>query len=111
VIENLNSFNNVVIQFFFVDIEFFYEDKCISLLCSFPDSWDIFVVSIGSNATTLKFYDVVSFLLLEAMRRKTIYSQRKDSLIVRGCFLDRNKNNSLSGKSKSRGRSKSLGKY
>jgi hypothetical protein len=53
-IENhLNAFNIVVIQLFFVDINIFYEDKCINLLLSFPYSWDSMVVAIGSNATTL----------------------------------------------------------
>jgi hypothetical protein len=33
-------------------------------LCSLPDSWDSLVIAIGSNATTLKFDDVVASLLL-----------------------------------------------
>jgi hypothetical protein len=78
-------------------------------MCSFPNSWDSLVVAIGSNATTLKFDDVVSSLLSEEMRRKTMDSQSMDSLSVRGHTLDRNKNKSSSGRSKSRGRSKSPG--
>jgi hypothetical protein len=57
--EHLNAFNTVVSQLLFVDIKIYDEDKCISLLCSLPDSWDSLVVAIGSNATTLKFDDVL----------------------------------------------------
>eukprot|EP00253_Pinus_taeda_P011440 PITA_11440 len=46
------------------------EDKCISLLCSLPDSWDSLVIAIGSNATALQFDEIVSALLTEEMRRK-----------------------------------------
>jgi len=38
-------------------------------------------------------------------------SQSIDALFVRGCSLDINKNNSSTGRSKSRGRSKSPGKF
>ena len=51
--ENLNAFNTMVNQLLFVDIKISDEDKCISLLCSLPNSWDSLVVTIGSNATTL----------------------------------------------------------
>ena len=61
--ENLNTFNTVVIQLVSVEIKILDEDKCISLLCSLPDSWDGLVVAIGSNKTTLKFEEVVSSLL------------------------------------------------
>ena len=42
-----------------IDIEISDEDKCISLLCSLPDSWDSLVVAIGRNITTLKFDEIV----------------------------------------------------
>jgi hypothetical protein len=67
----------------------------------------MFLVNIGSNGTKLKFGDVVSSLLSEENRRKNMDSQSMDALSVRGHSLDRNKNNSSSGRSKSRGRSKS----
>jgi hypothetical protein len=93
-----------------MDIKISNEDKYISLLCSLPDSWDNLVVSIGSNATTLKFDGFISSLLLEEMRRKTMDIHTIYALSIRGCILDRNKNKSLNGRSKSRGRSKYLGK-
>eukprot|EP00253_Pinus_taeda_P005842 PITA_05842 len=83
------------------------EDKCISLLCSLPDSWDSLVIAIGSNATALQFDEMVSALLTEEMRRKNMDNQNGDALSVRGRSQNRNKNKSSSGRSKSRGRSKS----
>jgi hypothetical protein len=58
----------VVSQLVSVDIKISYEDKCIILLCSLPDSWDILVVAIGSNTTALNFDEVFSSLLSEEMR-------------------------------------------
>ena len=51
--KHLNAFNTVVSQLSSVDIKISDEDKCISLLCSLPDSWDSLVIAIGSNATAL----------------------------------------------------------
>ena len=60
------------------------EDKCITLLCSLPDSWDNLVVAIGSSTKfALKFEDIVSSLLSEEMRRKSMENQNVDALSVR----------------------------
>jgi hypothetical protein len=72
VIEHLNAFNTMVSQILSDDINICDEDKCIRLLCYLPDSWDILFVSIGSNANTLNFDDVVSSLLSEDMRSNTM---------------------------------------
>jgi hypothetical protein len=61
--EHLNTFKTVVSQLVYVEIKISDEDKCIILLCSLPDSWDILVVAIGSNKNSLKFDEVVSSLL------------------------------------------------
>eukprot|EP00253_Pinus_taeda_P002925 PITA_02925 len=110
VTEHLNAFNAVVSQLSTVDIKISDEDKCISLLCSLPNSWDSLVIAIGSNATALQFDEIVSSLLTKELRRKNIDNQNGDALSVRGRSQNTNKNKSLSGRSKSRGRSKSLGK-
>jgi hypothetical protein len=111
VIEHLNAFNTVVSWLLSVDINIFYGDDCITLLCSLPDSCDSLVVAIGSNETTLSLVDVVSSFLSEEMRGKNMEIQSTYALFVRGHSQERNKNNSSSGRSKYRGRYKSLGKF
>ena len=111
VIEHLNASNTVVSQLLSIDIKIFDEDKCISLLLSLPDSCDSMVVVIGSNATTLSFCDVVSSLLSEDMRQENMEIHSTYALFVRGCSHEINKNKSSSGRSKSRGRSKSPRKF
>ena len=66
--ENLNAFNTVVSQLASIDIKILDEDKCVSLLCSLPNSWDILVIAIGSNVIALQFDETISSLLTEEMR-------------------------------------------
>ena len=88
------------------------EDKCITFLCSLPDSWDNLVVAIGSTTqSTLKYEDVVASLLFEEMRWKSMDCHSTNDLFVRGHTQHRNLGKSSRWISKSTGRSKSLGKY
>jgi len=84
VTKHLNAFNTVVSQLLSVDIKISNEDKCISLLCSLPDSWDSLVIGIGSNAIALQFDEIVSSLLTEEMRWKNMESQNGDALSIQG---------------------------
>jgi hypothetical protein len=98
VTKHLNSFNTLVIELVYVDIKLTEEDKCIVLLCSFPDSQDNMVVAIGSTTkSTLAYEDVVTSLLLEDMRWNNMDSQSTDVLFARGRPQDRNKNKSSRG--------------
>ena len=84
-IENLNGFNTLVSQIVSVNITIVEEDKCITFLCSFPDSWDNLVVEIGSTTqSTLKYEDVVASLLSEWMRWKSMDGHSTNTLFVRG---------------------------
>ena len=64
----------------------------------------------SSNQSTLNFDEIVSSLLLEEMRQKTIDTHSMDSLSVRGFHQERNKNKGSQGIYKSKGGYKSLGK-
>eukprot|EP00253_Pinus_taeda_P021488 PITA_21488 len=80
VIEHLNAFNTVVSQLSSVDVKILDEDKCISLMCSLPDSWDNLFIAIGSNTTALQFDEIVSALWMEDMRQKNMESHNVDAL-------------------------------
>jgi hypothetical protein len=109
--EHLNAFNTLVSQLVSVNITIAEEDKCITLLCSLPDSWDNLVVAIGSTTQSiLKYEDVVASLLFEEMRQKNMDGHSTNALFVRGCTQDRNPGKSLGGTYKSTSRSKSPGK-
>ena len=76
----------LVSQLVSVNITIVEEDKCITLLCFLPDSWDNPVVAIGSTAqSTSKYEDVVASLLYEEMRQKSMDGQRTNDLFVRIC--------------------------
>jgi hypothetical protein len=111
VTEHLNAFNTLVIQLVYVNIMIAKEDKCITLLCSFPDSWDNLVVAIGiTTQSTLKYEDVVSSILSEEMRQKSTDGHNTNDLFVRGRTQDKNPGKPLGWRSKSTSRSKSPGK-
>ena len=77
VAEHINVYNSLVSQITYVGIKMAEEDKCITLLCFFPDSWDNLIVAIGSaSQATLKFDEIVSYMLSKEMRWKNmdIYS-------------------------------------
>jgi hypothetical protein len=87
VTEHLNAFNTLVSQLVSVNITIAEEDKCITLLCSFPDSWDNLVVAIGSTTqSTLKYEDVVASLLSEEMRQKIMDGHRHICFICKRVY-------------------------
>jgi hypothetical protein len=107
VTEHLNSFNIIISQLSSMDIKIIEEDKCIVLLCYFPNSWDSLVVATWSNTTTLALKDVVAYLLSEEMRRKNMEGLTKATLVVRDQLVDRDKGKFSSRNSKFKSISKS----
>ena len=73
VVDHLNSFNTMESQLVYVDIKMGGKGKCITLLCSFPNSWGNLVVEIGSSTqTTIKFEYLVASLLSKGKRIKSM---------------------------------------
>jgi len=66
--ENMNVFNNMVSQLASIDIKMFKEDKCITLLCYLPNSWDNNFMAISSTSSSLNLKDVVTSFLSEEVR-------------------------------------------
>lgn len=110
VTENINAFNIVISQLVSVNIDVTKEEMCVSMLCSFPNSWDGLVVVVRSNNTTLSIDDVVATLLSEDMHQKNTKGSTHNALMVRGRPIDRGELKSYGKKSKSRGKLKSRSK-
>jgi hypothetical protein len=49
VVDHLNTFNALIVQFTSMEVKFKDEDKAITLFCSLPESWDNLVTSISFN--------------------------------------------------------------
>ena len=108
----LNEFNMVTNQLSSVKMDFDDEVRAILILCSMPKSWNDLVMAVSnfvSSSNTLKFDDVVSVILSEEMRWKSIGETSGNALNMenRGRQKDRGKGsgnhgNSRKGKSKSR---------
>ncbi|KAK2971084.1 hypothetical protein RJ640_022639 [Escallonia rubra] len=110
VVDHLNDFNDVTNQLEFVDSNFDDEIRALLFLCSLLDSWNNLVMTM-SNSTisgTLTLNDVVSSVMNDEMRRKTIGDGISSSIAssVESRGRQNNKQNNR-GRSPTRGRSKS----
>ncbi|KAK2983980.1 hypothetical protein RJ640_027305 [Escallonia rubra] len=113
VVDHLNDFNGVTNKLESVVINFDDEIRALLFMCSLPDSWNNLVTTV-SNSTisgTLTLNDVVSSVMNDEMRRKTIGDGISSStaLSVESRGRQNNKQNNR-GRSPTRGRSKSRGK-
>ncbi|KAK2988405.1 hypothetical protein RJ640_007698 [Escallonia rubra] len=113
VVDHLNDFNGVTNQLESIGMNFDDEIRALLFLCSRPDSWNNLMTTV-SNFTisgTLTLNDVVSSVMNDEMRRKTIGDGISSSTALSVEFRGRqnNKQNNR-GRSPTRGRSKSRGK-
>jgi hypothetical protein len=104
VVDHLNTFNTLIVQLTSMEVKLEDEDKVITLLCSFPESWDSLVTSISFSSTNVLDYDfVVGALLAEEMRRKSSQeTSTSEAMVIRGHPKEQNQRSS--SRSKSRGR-------
>jgi hypothetical protein len=102
VVDHLNTFNTLIVQFTIMEVKFKDEDKAITLLCSLPESWDNLVTSISFSSIDVLDYDfVVGALLVEEMRRKSSQeTSTSKAMLVRG--RTKEKNERIFSRSKSR---------
>jgi hypothetical protein len=71
VTDHLNDFNMVTNQLISVKVDFNDEVRALLILCSLPERWNGLVMAVSnsvSGSNTLKFDDVVGFILSEEMR-------------------------------------------
>ncbi|KAK2994756.1 hypothetical protein RJ640_013405 [Escallonia rubra] len=74
VVDHLNDFNGVTNQLESVGINFDDEIRALLFLCSLHDSWNNLVTTVSNSiiSGTLTLNDVVSSVMNDEMRRKTI---------------------------------------
>jgi hypothetical protein len=86
IVDHLNTFNTLLVQLTSMGVKFDYEDKAITLLCSFPASWDHFVTSISFNTTkSIEFDVIVGALMSEETKKKTnSKTSTSEMIMVRG---------------------------
>eukprot|EP00253_Pinus_taeda_P009679 PITA_09679 len=102
--DHLNTFNTLMVQLESIEVKFESEDKAVTLLCSFPRSWDHFVTSISlSSSKTIEFDDVVGALLFEETRKRSnSETSTSEAMMVKGHSRERHfsKHNNLCSKLK-----------
>jgi len=86
VIDHLSTFNTLLIQLDSMEVKLKDEDKEVTLLHSFPESWDHLVSSIRFiSKKFLNYETIVVALLVEEMRRKSSQETSTfEAMVVRG---------------------------
>jgi hypothetical protein len=72
IVDHLNIFNTLMCQLTSMGVKIEDEDKEVTLLCSFLESWDHLVTYISFSTTNTLDYDyVVGSLLCKEVQRKS----------------------------------------
>ena len=69
--DHLNVFNTLICKLTNIEVKFKDEDKAVTLMYSFPKSWDHLVTTVWFNTTDAIDYDTVVGDLLSEEIRKT----------------------------------------
>eukprot|EP00253_Pinus_taeda_P036500 PITA_36500 len=87
-------------------VKFQEEDKAITFLCPFPDSWDHFITSISLSTTeSFEFDSVVGPLLAKEVRKKSnVETSALEAMVARGRSKERGEKTRGSSRSKSKGK-------
>jgi hypothetical protein len=106
IVDHLNVFNTMICQLSSMDATYEDDDKAVTLLCSFPESWDNTITTMWFSSTYSIDYDtVVGDLLSEEMRRSSSKeTSTKEAMVVRGRSTERGKNQRGTSRSKSKGK-------
>ena len=95
---HLNTFNTLLVQLESIEVKFELEDKAVTLLCSFLESWNHFV-------TSLEFDDVfVALLSEETRKRSNAETSTSEEMMVRGRSKERHFSKHNNSRSKSKGK-------
>jgi hypothetical protein len=106
IIDHLNVFNTLISQLSSMDVNYKDEDKEITLLCSFSESWDHVITFMWfSSADDIDYDIVVGALFSEEMRRRsTKETSTVEEMVVRGQSIERGKTKRGTSRSRSKGK-------
>jgi hypothetical protein len=106
IVHHLNFFNTLIRQLTNMEVKFEDEDKAVTLLCSFPESWDHLVTTVWFNTTNVIDYDTIvgAFLFEEIRKTSSKETSTAKAMVVRGRSTERGKNHRGTSRSKSKGK-------
>jgi hypothetical protein len=86
IVDHLNVFNTMICQLSSMEEKYEDEDKEITLLCSFPKSWDHLFTSLWFRTTYAINYDTIMGVMLydETRRRSCKEPSTKEAMVFRG---------------------------
>jgi hypothetical protein len=96
----------LICQLTSMDVRYDDEDKEVTLLCSFPESWDHLVTSMWFSTTDTIEYDTFVGALLseEVWRKSNLETSTSEAMVARGRSKERGENSRGTSRSKSKGK-------
>jgi hypothetical protein len=102
--DRLNTLNILLCQLTSMGVKFKTKYKEITLLCSFPETWDHFCTSMSFiSSEAIEFDDIMGALLSEEKRKKSnLETSTSEAMVTRGRSKERGKNQRGTSQSKSK---------